>query len=80
MATKLDPQVWGEEIEQAFGPLDVNKIWLLVSWARHARLRCRSNAALYNFLRKAFPDFDFSEVEKQNKMGQTYMGLQITKK
>jgi len=64
------------ELEQEFGSkLTVHQLWILVRLMRTARRSCKSNSALYSFLKLVFPYADFRDVPKDNKWGK---GLQIT--
>lgn len=64
------------ELEQEFGKkLTIKQLWILVRLMRTARRSCRSNSALYGFLKLLFPYADFRDVPKDNKWGK---GLQIT--
>ena len=49
--------------------------WLL-KFAKHIRGRCRSNAALKNYLKRNFPTLVFSDVPKTWK-GKEYIALGI---
>lgn len=64
------------ELEKEFSPkLTVRQLWILIRLMRTARRSCKSNAALYAFLKLLFPYADFQDVPKDNKWGK---GLQIT--
>lgn len=51
----------------------------LIRVAKHIRGRCRSNAALKNYLARSFADLKFGEVEREWK-GKKYMALTIATK
>ncbi len=71
------------EFEACFGPIEgltVRQLWCLVKMMKHCRLRCRSNAALYNYLNGNFTSHSFREVTKVHPDGTTYPGLEITSK
>lgn len=69
------------EFKESFGvsveQLTVRQMWCLVKIIKHCRLRCRSNAALYNYLNASFVGHRFKEVTKTHKDGTTYPGLHI---
>lgn len=55
----------------------------LVKFGKHVRGRCRSNAALKNYLSQNFPGLRFTEVERQaGTLGapRHYKALEITSK
>ncbi len=54
-----------------------DQLWCIVKLLKHCRGRCRTNAALNNYLNTAFSPAKFREVEKTNADGTTYKGLQI---
>lgn len=68
------------EVEQRLGmkELTPEQAWVLVKIMKHARLRCRNNGALNNYMRAAFPHLRFDQVEKRRLDGTPYDGLQIT--
>ena len=69
------------EFESEFGPiseLSVRKLWILTKMCKHARGRCRSNAAFNNWANRLFAPAKFKEVQKEYE-GRTYPGLEITK-
>jgi len=76
-----NPKV-GTEFEEAFGKpassLTLRQLWWLVKFGKHVRGRCRSNAALNNYLRRNFPHAKFEEVTKTNATGERYPGLEIS--
>lgn len=57
--------------------LTPEQAWILVKLMKHARLRCRNNGALDNYLREAFPHLRFDQVEKRRADGTPYDGLRI---
>lgn len=72
------------EIEAAFGTeLTGAQIWTIVKMMKHARLRCRNNAALNNWLNSVFgTKYRFSQENKTRKnrytgADETYQGLVI---
>jgi hypothetical protein len=77
-----NPQV-KEEFEAAFGikseDMTPAQVMFLVKYSKHVRGRCKSNAALKNYLIRCFPQMQFSEVDREWK-GKTYKSLQITVK
>ena len=57
----------------------------LVCFSKHVRGRCRSNAALNNYLKRSFPELLFTEVTKEYKdritgATKTFQTLRITSK
>lgn len=80
-------RIEGKEVQnrlcEVFGmqPSDITpaQVFLLVKIAKHCRLRCRSNAALHNWLKKAFPALDISTVKAQSKFNpnETYDALKV---
>lgn len=77
---RYEPQVLNTELKSRFEVEEVTPemAWVLVKLMKHARLRCRNNAALNNYLREAFPELRFDQVEKKKADGTFYEGLQIT--
>jgi len=74
-----------EEFEEAFGfpveNLTERQLWVLVKLMKHARGRCRNNAAMNNYLNSTFVGHMFRDVPKIDERTQeTYKGLEITKK
>ena len=69
------------EYKELFGGKapDVYQMQWLIKFAKHIRGRCRSNAALKNYLARSFPNIMFSEVEREWK-GRKYMALTYTDK
>lgn len=61
--------------------LTPKQILLVVKIAKHCRLRCRSNVALHNWIKKGFPALDISTVKVLSKFpkfsGETYDALKI---
>lgn len=74
------PQM-AQEFQRAFGidiaDATVAQILFLIKVSKHVRGRCRSNAALRNYLQRNFPGHTFNEVDAVNKRGETYKALQI---
>lgn len=72
------------EFQEAFGfPIEnvtVKQAWFLAKLAKHCRGRCRSNAALNNYLNRNFKGLNFKEVAKKTADGKEYDGLEITAK
>ncbi len=58
--------------------LTPEQAWIMVKLMKHARLRCRNNGALNNYMRTAFPHLRFDQVEKRRADGTPYDGLSIT--
>lgn len=81
----MDPQELTAELLERFGikELTPEQAWTLVNYVKHCRFRCRNNAALNNYHRKAFPHLSFAQVEKRKRPteeypdGELYEGLQI---
>lgn len=81
-------RIEGSEVQsqicEAFGikpeQLTPSQIFLLVRIAKHCRLRCRSNAALNNWLKKGFPALKITTVEMQSKFryNEVYNALRIS--
>jgi len=65
-------EVFGKEISS----IDSRQMWWLVKVIKHCRGRCRSNAALNNWLNRNFKHLRFKEVDKEGPRG-TYKGLEI---
>jgi len=80
-------RIEGSEVEkkvcEVFGlkPEDITpaQVFLLVKIAKHCRLRCRSNAALHNWLRRGFPSLKITtfKAESRFKPGQMYDALSV---
>ena len=66
-------EVFGKPVAE----ISVRQMWWLVKFGKHIRGRCRSNAALNNFLRRNFPHLQFREVDKTAPDGRHYQGLVI---
>ncbi len=64
---------FGKEISE----LSVGQVRWLVNVIKHCRGRCRSNAALNNYLNKNFVGHTFREVQKD---GDAYPHLEIVPK
>ena len=58
----------------------LQRAWMLVLLAKHARLRMRSNSALNNWFSSVFPELRFEQVQKTDRHGRSYLGLQITER
>ncbi len=73
-----------DEFKAAFGKdikeLSVQQIWWLVKVAKHCRGRCRSNAALTNYLNKNFIGHTFRQVSAETQDGKEYDKLEIKQK
>ena len=71
-----------EEFNSLFGhpieDLSAGQLWWFVKFAKHARLRCRSNAAFNNWANRVFPQASFEQVPKVGGNGRQYLGLRIT--
>lgn len=73
---------------EVFGqsPKDITpaQVFLLVKIIKHCRLRCRSNAALHNWLKRAFPDLTIGTTKVLSKYpkyaGETYDALTVKNK
>lgn len=65
-----------ESLDLTIDNLSGEQLWWLVKFAKHVRGRCRSNAALNNYLNRNFPNALFQEVPKEYN-GKSYIGLQI---
>lgn len=82
----FDGQECRESFEKAFGKpineLTVDQVRWIVNVAKHCRGRCRSNAALNNYLNRNFTGHQFKEVPvlKQPSNELDYMKLEITLK
>jgi hypothetical protein len=78
---RFDGAEVAKEFEEVFGrsiaTITVRQMWWLVKFGKQIRGRCRSNAALNNFLSRNFKHLKFSEVEKQGFRG-PYKGLSIS--
>lgn len=80
-------RIEGSEVQQkmceVFGikPEDITpqQVFFLVKIAKHCRLRCRSNAALHNWLKRGFPSLKISthKAESRFKPGQMYDALNV---
>jgi hypothetical protein len=63
--------------QELFGQLTTRQLWLLTKFAKHVRLRCRSNAAFNNYMNSMFPYASFKQVTKTKEDGSSYEGLTI---
>ena len=81
--TNFDGADLTKQFEQAFGKpvssLTLDQIWWLVKFGKHIRGRCRSNAALNNYLKRNFAHATFREVTKEGPRG-PYTGLAVALK
>jgi hypothetical protein len=77
---KYEPEDLKVDLKTRFGveELSPEQAWVLVKIVKHGRLRCRNNAALNNFMRKAFAHLRFDQVEKRKADGSFYEGLSIS--
>lgn len=74
-----DPVI--RQFEEAFGikgdeMTPAQLIWI-IKVIKHCRGRCRSNAALHNYLKRTFTGLSFREVPREFK-GKRYLALEIT--
>lgn len=80
----FDGSEFQERFKSAFGidakDVTVEQAWLLVRFAKNARLRCRNNKALYNSMMRNFPNLSFRDGPKEKANGAKYDGLFITDK
>ena len=65
------------DFESQFGELNIEKLWTLVRFAKHVRMRCRSNKAFNNYVNACFPYARFDTVDKERRDGTSYQGLSI---
>lgn len=82
-------RIEGKEVQDAVcrvfgikaGDITPDMVFLLVKIAKHCRLRCRSNAALHNWLKRGFPDLNITTVKALSKYpkfeGETYDALKV---
>lgn len=80
-------RIEGSEVQkkmcEVFGlkPEDITpqQVFFLVKIAKHCRLRCRSNAALHNWLKRGFPGLKITthKAESKFKPGEMYDALSI---
>lgn len=80
-------RIEGREVErkmcEVFGvkPEDITPqmVFFLVKIVKHCRLRCRSNAALRNWLMRGFPSLRITTYDAPSrfKPGQTYEALKV---
>jgi hypothetical protein len=68
-----------EEFKELFpNGLGLRQIWFVVKMCKAARLYCRNNVALNNFMNAAFKGVaEFRQVPKQDAQGKVYPGLEI---
>lgn len=62
-----------DDFQNHFGTLNAEQLWALTKMLKHARLRCRSNAAFNNYMNRMFPYARFEQVNKGD-----HDGLSIT--
>lgn len=75
---KFDGHEVTEAFREAFGcEPSVEQLWFLSKMCKHARLRCRSNAAFNNWMGRCFPKNIFRQVIKKKADGTEYPGLEI---
>lgn len=75
----------GEDVKNGFASafgrtidtITPEQMRFLVNLMKHARGRCRSNAALNNYLNRNFPHLNFKQVKKE---GADYEVLEISTK
>lgn len=76
MGMRYEGDQAGREFAAAFGfsteDITPAQAAVLVKMIKHARLRCRSNNALYPYLGRIFPNLVFKDEEKQNPPGSKY--------
>ena len=70
-----------ESFDRSITTITPKQMWWLVKVIKHCRGRCRSNAALNNYLNRSFPHLRFSDIDKvDERTGETYKGLEIQEK
>lgn len=80
---RIEGKVVQDRMCEVFGidPKDITpaQIFFLVKIAKHCRLRCRSNAALHNWLKRSFPALTITTVKTDSKFkpGTTYDALKV---
>jgi len=62
-----------------FKDMSVGQLWWIIKIAKHVRGRCRSNAALHNYLARTFTMFKFSACPAKTRDGRDYEKLIIMK-
>lgn len=78
---KIDGAAVQEMICRSFGikPEEItpDMVFALVKIAKHCRLRCRSNVALHNWVKRGFPSLDVRTKKVQSKYNpdETYDAL-----
>ena len=79
---RFDGEQVGQDYEKQFGKplkdITVGQLWWIIKLAKHVRGRCRSNAALHNYLARTFPQFRFSTMPATTKDGRPYEKLIIS--
>jgi hypothetical protein len=80
-------RIEGSEVQkkmcEVFGlkPEDITpqQVFFLVKIGKHCRLRCRSNAALHNWLKRGFPSLKITthKAESKFKPGEMYDALNV---
>ena len=77
----FDGQEVGGEFQESFGreisTINERQMWWLLKFAKHVRGRCRSNAALMNYLNRNFKHLRFEEVKEP---GAEYPTTKITER
>lgn len=73
-------QVYSQFLEEFGKDITPTMMRWLLKFAKHIRGRCRSNAALKNYLVRNFPTLAFVDVPKVGKMGKPYTAIGITTK
>lgn len=79
MAAKWQEDKIESALKEALGEKpDSRALWAISMFAKHCRKYCRSNAAFNNFMNRLFPHSHFRQVQKIDKEGIEYSGLEIT--
>ncbi len=68
-----------QRLQEVLDPRTEEDMRTIVLFLKHVRGRCRSDAALKNYLNSMFPRFRFEQVEKMGERG-PYKSLQIHRK
>ena len=79
---RFEGQEVNDEFEAAFGrplsSLTKAQLWWLVKFGKHLRGRCRSNAALNNYMNRTFVHAQVREIPKIDPYtDKEYKGLEI---
>ena len=82
---KFEGEQMKAEFETAFGfpmtDLTASQLWWMTKFGKHLRGRCRSNAALNNYMNRNFTQARFIEIPKVDPHSQQeYKGLEIKMK